>query len=259
MIDQPLEPATLSEMNGVRYLHLGTRWVQGAMRLSTPHALELEYVRRMMAWMLLCSPQGWQQGQGHAIQLGLGAGSITRFCHYHLGLRTTAVELNSSVITACRLWFRLPHNDDRLTVIESDAAHYVAQPRHAAIAQSLQVDLYDHNAQAPMLDNETFYRGCYNVLEPGGVMSVNLFGRDASFEHSAQLIAKVFGVHAVCSLEPTKEGNTVLLALKNTVFPDADALALRAKNIETALPGLELKAEKWLRMLRLPPLLTLNS
>ena len=27
------EPVTFSEVNGIRYLHLGTPWVQGAMRI----------------------------------------------------------------------------------------------------------------------------------------------------------------------------------------------------------------------------------
>ena len=44
-----LAGATLSEFEGVRYLHLGTPWVQGAMRIRKPRQLELEYVQRMMA------------------------------------------------------------------------------------------------------------------------------------------------------------------------------------------------------------------
>jgi len=41
-------PATITEFEGVRSLHLGTSWVQGAMRLSQPDAIELEYVQMMM-------------------------------------------------------------------------------------------------------------------------------------------------------------------------------------------------------------------
>ena len=66
---QTLEPATMSEQDGVRYLHLGTPWVQGAMRVRKPQAIELEYVQRMMAWMLW-RPQD-EVNQGHAVQLGL--------------------------------------------------------------------------------------------------------------------------------------------------------------------------------------------
>ena len=46
-------PATISEAGGVRYLHLGTPWVQGAMRIRKPLWPELEYVQRMLVWMLL--------------------------------------------------------------------------------------------------------------------------------------------------------------------------------------------------------------
>jgi hypothetical protein len=54
----------------------------------------------------------------------------------------------------------------------------------------------------------------------------------------------------VLSLRPTKEGNTVVVAVKNFAFPDRETLAARAENIETrfALP-----ARKWLRMIRALP------
>ena len=66
-----LAPATISEADGVRYLHLGTPWVQGAMRIRKSLALELEYIQRMMVWMLM-RPSA-ELTRGHAVQLGLGA------------------------------------------------------------------------------------------------------------------------------------------------------------------------------------------
>ena len=244
----PMEPATMSEQDGVRYLHLGTPWVQGAMRVRKPQAIELEYVQRMMAWMLW-RPQD-EVDQGHAVQLGLGAASITRFTHKAMRMRTTAVELNPTVISACRLWFHLPEDDARLTVLNLDAGDYVADPANRGSADVLQVDLYDHDAAAPVLDDEVFYRRCHGLLADGGVMAVNLFGRDASFERSLAHIVGAFGPEAVRSLRPTREGNTIVLALKTAVFPDRSTLAARAENIETrfALP-----ARKWLRMIRTLP------
>ena len=35
----------LSESDGVRYLHLGTEWVQGSMRIRAPFDIDLEYVQ----------------------------------------------------------------------------------------------------------------------------------------------------------------------------------------------------------------------
>ena len=254
-----LAAATVSEADGVRYLHLGTPWVQGAMRLRKPLSIELEYVQRMMAWLLLrplaADGEGADSGSapGHAVQLGLGAGSITRFCHAVLKLRSTAVEINPQVIAACRAWFRLPHAAPGLEVVEMDAALYLADARRAGSADVLCVDLYDHDAASPVLDSEGFYRDCRRLLAPDGVMSVNLFGRDASFERSAQRIAAAFGAARVLSLRPTREGNTVVLASTALAWPDRATLEERAEAIEARFG---LPARKWLRMIRplhLPP------
>jgi spermidine synthase len=244
-----LAPATMSEADGVRYLHLGTPWVQGAMRIRKPQSLELEYIQRMMAWTLF-RPEA-DVAKGHAVQLGLGAAAITRFCHGVMKMRTTAVELNPTVIAACRLWFRLPDDGAKLKVLNMDASGYVADPDNAGSADALCVDLYDHEAASPVLDSEAFYRDCHALLADGGVMSVNLFGRDASFERSAKRIARAFGIEQVRTLRPTKEGNTIVIAVKAPgdafEMPVRDELAARAENIETRF---QLPARKWLRMIR---------
>src|SRR5262252_4880717 len=113
-----LPEATISEMDGVRYLHLDTPWVQGAMHIRRPRVVVLEYVQRMLAWMLWRSPEALTRG--HAVQLGLGAATLTRFTQQVLRMRTTAVELNPAVIVACRRWFRLGTDDARLTVVQAD-------------------------------------------------------------------------------------------------------------------------------------------
>jgi spermidine synthase len=228
--------------------------VQGAMRLRKPHALELEYIRRMMAWMLLRSEAALTQG--HAVQLGLGAASITRFCHHTLGLHTTAIEINPSVISACRAFFHLPPDQTQspqLSVLALDAAHYVADPANHSSVDALHIDLYDHDAAAPVLDDAAFYQACYGLLRPGGVVAINLFGRNTSFARSLAHITGAFGAPQVRKVTPTKEGNTAVLALKDSAFPSTDTLALRAKNIETrfALPALS-----WLRMLHPVPTTT---
>ena len=58
---------TLSEAAGVRYLHFGTEWVQGAMRIAQPYRLELEYQQQMMVPLLLLPRPR------RILQLGLGA------------------------------------------------------------------------------------------------------------------------------------------------------------------------------------------
>jgi len=113
--------------------------------------------------------------------------------------------------------------------------------------QVLNVDLYDHDAASPVLDDEDFYANCREVLADGGLMTVNLFGRDASFARSAARIARVFGGEQVWSLAPTKEGNTVVVAARGVTVPDRDALERRAAQIESQY---SLPARKWLRLVR---------
>ena len=45
-----------SEAAGVRYLHFGSDWVQGAMRIARPYALELDYTKEMMLPLPVARP-----------------------------------------------------------------------------------------------------------------------------------------------------------------------------------------------------------
>jgi spermidine synthase len=53
---QSLPEVTISEDAEVRFLHLGTEWIQGSMLIDAPFDIELEYVQRMMAWLLFVDP-----------------------------------------------------------------------------------------------------------------------------------------------------------------------------------------------------------
>lgn len=241
----PLPEVHFSDHGDTRYLHLGTDWIQGSMRLDAPYDIDLEYVQRMMAWLLFVDPKS--VGKRHAMQLGLGAGAITKFCHKKLRMKTTAIELNPQVVAACRLWFKLPKDDARLSVILGDAAQVVEHDHWRGQIDALQVDLYDEEAAAPVLDTEYFYRDCRSLLTEDGCMTVNLFGRSSSYERSLEQIAGAFGEDAVWSFRPTREGNTVVLALREPVHPTRAQLSERAEEIEARWG---LPARKWLRVFK---------
>ena len=167
-----LPEVNFSDQGDVRYLHLGTEWIEGSMLLDKPFDIELEYVQRMMVWLLFVDPA--TVAKRHAMQLGLGAASLTKYCHKKLRMKTTAIELNPQVVAACRLWFKLPADDTRLSVILGDAAEVAATDWRGAV-DALQVDLYDHEAAAPVLDSEAFYSDCRKLLTEDGCMTVNLF------------------------------------------------------------------------------------
>ena len=252
VIDKKIKPKPISlpEVNfsdygDVRYLHLGTLWVQGSMLMDEPYEIELEYVQRMMAGLLFFEPLAVPKLR--AMQLGLGAATLTKFCYKKLRMTTTAVEINPQVVAACRTWFKLPKDDKRLTVIEADAALEIQKPQYFEAVDLLHVDLYDHEAAAPVLDSAEFYENCYQLLKEDGVMTVNLFGRNASYEQSLAKIAEAFGPQAVWAFRPTKEGNTVVLAQREPSRPERADLLLRAADIESRWG---LPAKKWLRLFK---------
>ena len=235
----------LSEADGIRYLHLGTEWVQGSMRINAPFDIDLEYVQRMMAWLLFVPPDS--VAGRHAMQLGLGAAALTKFCYKKLRMTCTAVEINPRVADVCRAWMRLPPEDERLRVVIADAAREIRQAEWLGTVDALQVDLYDAQAAAPVLDSPDFYADCRHLLTDEGCMTVNLFGRTASFERSLESIASAFGPRAVWQFKPTREGNTVVLAQRTPTRPKRAELLARADAIQERWG---LPAPKWLRVFK---------
>jgi spermidine synthase len=230
-------PVTLSEQGGVRFLHFGTEWVQGAMRLRKPDWLELEYAQQMMAWMLFTD----QQLQQHIVQLGLGSGALTKFCYRQFPTtRVTAIELNPSVITVCETMFKLPANDDRLSVIEMDAMDFVMDHANYETVDVLQADLYDATARGPVLDTAEFYMACAATLVPQGIMTINLFGDHPSYKKNLKAIR--FAFSEVICLPEVHDGNVVAIAFKTKPTLDFPALYARADSIaETS----KLPAKSW--------------
>ena len=242
MTSDQLPEVNFSEEGPVRHLHLGSAWIQGSMLMDAPYALVHEYIQRMMAWLLLMDPTTAPKRQ--ALQLGLGAGSLTKFCHKEIRMQTTAIELNPQVLHACRGWFKLPADNARMQVVLADAAQEIQKPRWLGVVDALQVDLYDEEAAAPVLDSPDFYADCRNTLTDQGCMTVNLFGRSSSFEASVDKIAAAFGRDAIWAFKATREGNTVVLAQRTPSRPSRAVLTERAAYIEShwCLP-----AAKWVR------------
>jgi spermidine synthase len=230
-------PVTLSEQDGVRYLHFGTEWVQGAMRIRKPNWPELEYAQQMMAWML------WLPEPRHVAQLGLGTATLTKFCYSSFPqARVTAVELNPAVINICEAMFKLPPNDARLQVMEMDALDYVNDAGNAGTLDALQVDLYDATARGPVLDTAEFYQSCAACLTDDGIMTVNLFGDHPSYARNTKAIK--FAFEQVICLPPVHDGNVIAIAFKRKRPLDIAALEARAAEIKAAT---KLPAQSWVK------------
>lgn len=248
--DQQSSHVNFFDYGDVRFLHCGSPAVQGSMRISKPFDIHLEYQQRMMGWLLFTDLA--KINQLHAMQLGLGAGSLTKFCNQTLGMQTTAVELNPQVIEMCRRWFFLPEDNHSLEVIQGDAAEIILRKEWIGKIDVLQVDLYDQDAQCPVLDTEQFYGNCKQILTANGVMTVNVFGLQSNIHESANKIAKVFGNSSVWKFKPTTAGNSIIIALGAPSILSQDELTARALAIEARC---SLPASQWIKAL-VPPALS---
>lgn len=216
-------PVTFSEEKGVRFLHFGTWWVQGAMRINQPDYIELEYAQQMMAGLLFLDPNDRRLNQKqankqkkpfHMVQLGLGTGALTKFAHKHFPkAQVTAVDLNPAVIVAARVMFELPPPNKNLEIIQGDALKYVTTKKNSESIDLLQVDLYDATARGPALSSPEFYQGCYDSLKEPGVMTVNLFGNHKSFKTNIRNICNAFQ-NRVMVFQQVHDCNIVVIAFK---------------------------------------------
>lgn len=226
----------IRESRGVRTLHFGSDWVQGAMRISRPRDLELAYTREMMA-VLTLSPD-WPQMPQRILQIGLGAASITRFIDAYLPeARQTVVEKELVVVSAAQQGFNLPPQDARLQIEIADGATWVA----ASTAQFdlIFVDGFDAEGETGDLESLTFYQHCRARLAVGGMLVCNFLSRSPRFLKSCIALDAAF--HGQTRLLPqTPGGNVIALgALAPTVSLDESELRERVSALAVST-GLDL-------------------
>lgn len=232
---------TLSEFDGIRYLHFGTKWVQGAMRIAKPNDLVLDYTEQMMAWLLFVEPQA----DDYIGILGLGAGSLLKYTLRHTPAQLECVEWNEQVTAICRAYFRLP-DSERSHISHVDAGDWVNDIRNRGRFTVLMIDLYDADAQGPVRDSMEFYEGCRRVLTDQGVAVINLFGNHDSFPHNMANIRHAFG-NNVLQLPLTPAGNCIVLAFAETALKRTTAQLLERAEDVAASYGLP--AVRWARAL----------
>lgn len=225
--DQPpsLPPPIVSTRGDRRTLEFTPGDIQSEMRLSRPHALVLPYARAMMCFALL-APR-----PRHILMVGLGGGSLVKFCHRHFPeARITVLEVRADVI-ALRGQFRVPPDDARLRVLHCDAAEWLARagdrgPDAPGEVDVLLVDGFDAAGLPATLTSASFYAHCRRVLRPGGVLAANIFTYDPDYVTAVQRLQAAFDGHA-CWLSGIAGNNQILLAQRPLHPGAAPGRALR--------------------------------
>ena len=227
----------ISEQAGVRYLHFGSSWIQGAMRLARPNNLELEYTREMMAALLLRDDARFPR---KVLLIGLGTASLTKFLYHNYPLaHLTIVEIEPKVVACARQFFKLPEDDKRINLVIADGVEYVFNTDKKF--DLILVDGFDEHAQPGGLNTLPFYQACRTRLTEQGVMAVNLLGLCRGVLGGFKHILEAFDERALM-FPSCESGNTIAFAVEgesiNIELEDMkeNAEALREKTELNLLP-----------------------
>jgi spermidine synthase len=219
----------VSEERGVRHLHVGGEAIQSAMRLDDPYALELDYTRCMMAFLLFhAQPR-------RALMIGLGGGSLAKFFHRRLtGLRTHVVEYDERVIATARALFHVPADDARLSIEHGDGVEALAPE----CCDLLVVDGFEDESTPAAMVSQAFFDAAWCALEEPGVLVMNIMDDDRNFDRHLKRMENAFG-GAVLAFQSLRDPNIVVIALKGAPAAlDWTVLRARADALEKkyALP-----------------------
>lgn len=229
----------ISEEAGVRYLHFGSEWIQGAMRIARPWNLELEYTREMMASLLLRDDARWPR---KVLLIGLGAASLTKFLYRHYPLaQLTVVEIEPAVIAAARQYFKLPQDPRRIDIVTGDGVEYVLGTTKKF--DLVLVDGYDEHARSGALETLRFYQSCRACLNDQGLVAINLLTGGRGFNPTVARIAGAFDDRMLV-LPSCESGNAIAVAAAGDAVEmtftelKEKALALKEQTGLNLLPAL---------------------
>ena len=199
-----------------RSLYFNFDGLQSSMRRGEPSVLEVDYTKTMMGFML------FMPMPAKILMIGLGGGSLPKFCYHNLAAHITVVEVNPHVI-ALRDQFEVPPDDDRFKVIRADGADYVKSRLYEY--DVVLVDGFDESGQPPQLCSREFYLNCHGALRPEGLMVANIhIGQ--GFSDVCHSLCEVFGT-GVEFIDATEGGNSIAFASKRQ--------ALRARSVSLGL------------------------
>ncbi len=192
-----------------RSLYFTRVLTQSGMRVSDPMALEFAYTQMMMSFLLFVHQPK------HILMLGLGGGSLAKYCYRHLpASRITAIEIDPGIL-AFRDQFMLPPDDARLQILVGDAADYLR--RIEPDADVIMIDAFDRDGFSTSVCTREFYLDVRDALTQQGVMVANMVGPKAERVAHLDMVADVFGGNIIL-LQVADDGNYLVFAFRDTAF-----------------------------------------
>jgi len=205
LLDGTYKKPFIEDCGPLRYLHFHLDNVQSVMRLDEPDALCLAYTRKMMAFLLFNSEPR------RILQLGLGGGSLAKYCYRFLpDAAITVLEIDPDVL-ALREEFRVPLDDQRFRIVQGNGVEYIAG--RGARDDVILVDACDRDGLSPTLSAPDLYANLRRRLTLSGVLVVNICGDEPEVESHLARIRGVFGQRLI-TLPAKEDGNLIVLGFR---------------------------------------------
>ena len=200
-------------------LYFSIEEVQSRMQLQHPDALDLRYTRTMMGFLrFMPAPES-------IAMIGLGGGSLAKFCHRYLPkARIDVAELNPHVI-ALRDTFRVPPDSKRFRVVEADGARFVREAERRC--DVLLLDAFGPQGLPRTLSSQRFYDDCLDLLTSGGLLVSNFHSAARDFAACVLRVERSFA-SGVLVVEDREAGNSIVFARKGAALSSTAAVRPRA-------------------------------
>lgn len=195
------------ESKKFKALYFDSESTQSLMDMQAPIRLVVSYTETMMGFLL------FHENPKKIAMIGLGGGSIAKYCHHHLPKASIVVLENNPKVIALKDQFHVPENSNQFKVLEADGAAYLKNTEEKF--DVLLVDGYTKLGQAAQLCSEDFYASCLDCLNPEGVLVINFSGAVGLNQVYQERIDRVFDRPSVLVVEDDRM-NQILFASKDS-------------------------------------------
>ena len=208
------------ESKKFKALYFDSESTQSLMDVQAPIRLVVSYTETMMGFLLFhANPKS-------IAMIGLGGGSLAKYCHHYLPGASILVLENNSKVIALKDKFHVPENSERFRVLEADGAAYLRNTEEKF--DVLLVDGYTKLGQAAQLCSEDFYASCLACLNPDGVLVINFSGAAGLNQVYQERIDRVFDHPSVLVVEDDRMNQILFVSKSPSLSAPAEDLQRRS-------------------------------
>ncbi|WP_410499060.1 fused MFS/spermidine synthase [Chitinibacter sp. S2-10] len=196
--------------------------VQSRMKRQQPNHLILGYTRAMLGFCMI------QTHTHHIGMIGMGGGSLAKYCHYHLPeARISVAEIDQRVIDLAP-HFLIPLDSPRLQIDCADGADWLKE--QTTPFDVLMIDAYGPQGMPDNIASTVFFDLCRAKLASDGILVVNLWGSDSRFDSYYARIRTIFDDAAI-AIGSDGCANRIVYGFNRGRLPSIKALQQRCRQI----------------------------